>query len=206
MRLRLGQVVFCVLCSLASAAWADIQVTYVGDNPWSNSGFPSTGGTGMIASQQAGVATLEKTFTSLGDVPIIVHQGPTPASGMETIHIDERVRNNTGVNWTDFHLDVQLIDASPNLVVDFLNVSNPTGEFNNIMTMPNALWLIGPVPNGSEFSLSFDLKLTAPEGGFNLFGIHETPSIPEPSTLVLANCALLGLSHIVRRRIRLIVS
>jgi hypothetical protein len=182
----------------ASVAHADIEVTHVGTNPFP--GFPNTGGTGTIAGQQPGSATLEKTFTSLGDIPVIIDGGPLPANGMDTIRITERIRNNTGRAWTDFHLGVGLIDASPNLQVDFLNVTNPTGEFTSFMAMPRALWFFGNVPNGAIPSISFDVKVTGATGAFYLFGIHETPSIPEPTTLALAGCCLLGLSAFAHRR------
>jgi hypothetical protein len=69
-------------------------------------------------------------------------------------------------------------------------VENPRGEFTSIMPMANALWLIGPVLDGDNFSISFDLQLTTPEGAYSLFGIHEYPTVPEPATLALAGCAL----------------
>ena len=82
----------------------------VGDNPF----FASSGGTGNVVTfdpnQQ--VAVLEKTFTTLGDVPIIIDR--TSSQGVDTFHVDERVRNDTGVDWTDFHFVVELIDANQN--------------------------------------------------------------------------------------------
>jgi PEP-CTERM motif-containing protein len=199
MNTRLGNAtLFCFVVVSASVAHAAIEVTYVGNNPFP--GFPNTGGTGMISSQQPGTATLEKTFTSLGDIPIIIDGGPLPASGMDTIRINERIRNNTGRTWTDFHLGVGLIDASPNLQVDFLNVTNTTGEFTSFMTMPRALWFFGNVPNGDIATIGFDVKVTGGTGAFYLFGIHEFPTVPEPTTLVLAGCGLFGFGHRVRRR------
>jgi hypothetical protein len=175
-----------VLAAPASAT----QVTHVGDNP-----FPccaNTGGTGNIAGQDADSATLEKDFTSLGDIPFIVNGGPSV--GVQTFHIDERVRNNTGVDWSDFHFLVQSIDANPDLKVEFLNVSNPTGEWTTIdATLPGVLTLLGLVEDGDIFSLSFDLQITTSTDAFFLFGVHEFPTVPEPGTLMLVGSGLAGL-------------
>ena len=108
--------------------------------------------------------------------------------------------NDTGVDWSDFHLVVQSIDANPDLLVEFLNVSNPTGEFTSIMPMDNALWLIGPVLDGGTFSLSFDLQITTSQDAYFLFGIHEYPTVPEPGTLALVIPGLFGLWLTRRRR------
>jgi hypothetical protein len=97
--------------TLASPASALIEVTYVGDNPWSDDGFPSTGGTGEVEAQDGQGATIAKRFTALGAIPIIVDAGPSPQSGVESIRIHERITNDTGVDWSDFHFLVGSIDA-----------------------------------------------------------------------------------------------
>jgi hypothetical protein len=178
----------------ASAALAGTSVEYVGVNPFS--GFTSTGGTGAIAGQQTGEATIEKTFTSLGDVPIILHS--SPSAGLDVLRINERVRNNTGVDWTDFHFLFDPIDANPALNVAFLNITNPTGEWTSILPGPNSLTLLGSVPNGGIFSLSFDLQISSVAGSYDLFGIHEYPTVPEPTTVALLGLPLAG--WVLRRR------
>ena len=186
----------------ATAYATELTVTYVGDNPFPD--FVSTGGTGTIESQTAGQsAVLTKTFTALGDVPIILHSNPS--SGTDTIHIDERVTNDTGVDWTDFHLIFGEIDNSSLLSIEFLNVANPTGEFTTITSTTNLLSLFGDVPTGTTFSLSFDLQANSDPGAFDLFGIREVPStVDEPAALALIGLsAILGFS-LRRRRTRLL--
>ncbi len=189
-------VVSCLFGIMASSASAEITVSEVGVNPFP--AFPSTGGTGIIEGQQDGTATLAKTFTALGDVPIILHRNPT--IGTDTIRINERVRNNTGVTWTDFHFLMQPIDANPLLGVSFQNITNPTGEWTTITPGLNSLTLLGSVPDGGTFSISFDLVVSSSAGSFDLFGIHEFPSIPEPSTLALLACSFVGLMSRPRGR------
>jgi hypothetical protein len=140
--------------------------------------------------------TVEKTFTSIADLPIIVNGGPS--TGTDILHIDERVRNNTGVDWTDFHFMMTPIDANPNLSVSFLNVTNPTGDWTSITPAPDMLTLVGHVPAGGIFSLSFDLAISSDKDAYNLFAIHEVPSVPEPSTLALLGCSLVGLLRVRR--------
>jgi PEP-CTERM motif len=184
---------------ISSAARADMTVIAVGDN--GHIGFENTGGSGSMEGQGNGQVTILKTFTKLGDIPIIVSGGPLPvANGMDTLHVSERVTNNTGVPWTDFHYLAGLIDAASSLQIDFLNFANPTGEFTSSTPSFRALTLLGNVPDGHTFSVSFDLKVTGQPNSFYEYGIHETPSVPEPATISLAAGSLLGLMFLARRR------
>jgi hypothetical protein len=180
--------VLALVGSAAPAAASSIEVSYVGQNPW----FDSPGGTGSVEGQDGETATIVKDFTAVADIPIIIDAGPSPLGGVESIRINERVRNNTGVDWTDFHFVVQGIDANPGLLVEFLNVANPTGEWATIdAATPGVLSLYGSVPDGGIFSIGFDLQITTPEGAYSLFAIHEFPTVPEPAMLGLAGGVLL---------------
>ena len=167
-------------------AQAVLSVESVGVNPFP--GFESTGGTGNINAESE---VITKDFTAIGDVPIILHTNPS--TGTDVIHIDERVINDTGIEWTDFHLTFGSIDANPALSVEFLNVTNPTGEFTTISPSTDLLSLFGTVAAGDTFSLSFDLEANSQAGSFDLFGIHEVPSITtvdEPAVLALTGLSL----------------
>jgi hypothetical protein len=186
---------------IAAAANAGVVATgvtsiTVGDNPF----FPPSGGTGDVASfdPNAQTAVLEKDFTQIGDIPIIIDRGPS--QGVDTFHIDERVKNDTGVDWTDFHFVFQSIDANQALNVSFLNVANPTGEWTSSFPEPNQLTLFGLVPAGGIFSLSFDLQMNDQKDAFALFAIHEFPSVPEPTTLALTGLGLAAICAGRRRR------
>jgi hypothetical protein len=114
LRVRLvSAILLGLVWTAASPASALIEVTYVGDNPWFDNGFPTTGGTGQVEGQDGQSATITKDFTSVGLIPIIVDAGPSPQGGVESIRINERITNNTGVDWTDFHYLFGSIDANP---------------------------------------------------------------------------------------------
>jgi hypothetical protein len=184
--------------AISSVSLAAVAIDDVGTNPFPD--FPATGGTGTFNNTELG-AVVTKDFTSLGDVPIIINDGPS--TGLDTMQISERVTNHTGVDWTDFHLIVQSIDASPALSVGFLNVVNSTGQWTSQSTGADFLSLFGLVKDGDTFSLSFNLAISASPDSFNLFGIHETPSVPEPGSLVLMAVGTIGLlGYAVRRRLR----
>src|SRR5262245_8445986 len=108
-------VAFCLLGWSASSALADYVIEYAGDNPWGvgpDPIFPNTGGTATHTD-----TSVEKWFTSLGDIPIIIHWESSQSTGVivngapldepgpvEFLHITETVHNNSGQDWTDFHL------------------------------------------------------------------------------------------------------
>jgi hypothetical protein len=185
---------------LAAGAQAGVATGVTSITVGPNNFIPPTGlGDADVVSFDPSLqkAVLEKTFEHLGDIPIIIDRGPS--QGVDTFHIDERVRNDTGVDWTDFHLKFDSIDANPLLTVSFLNVDNPTGEWKGIVSDPDELSLFGSVPAGGTFSLSFDLQMTDSPGAFALFGIRETPTIPEPTTLALMGLGLAGIARAGRR-------
>jgi len=185
-----------------SSAVATTMITHVGDNPYSK--FPATGGTGTFTnSNVASQAVVIKDFSSLGDIPIILSTSLSiDGNGTSSLLINERITNHTGIDWTDFHLVFGVIDAGAPFTFAFQNVTNSTGDFSSIVTNPNLVTFSGgTIPNGTTFSIGFNAFVTDTPGLNNLlYGIHEFPSVPEPSSVALLAMGSFGLTGYALRR------
>lgn len=73
--------------ALASPASALIAVAHVGDDPWSDGGFPGPGGAGQVDEQDRRSATLAKGFTALGTIPIVSDARPSPEGARSLLGI-----------------------------------------------------------------------------------------------------------------------
>jgi hypothetical protein len=202
-----------ILCSLvlivslsASSGYASILEVEVGPNQFQ--GFPSPGGDGDGFIAGGGFSlTIEKFFTAFGEIPVILNTQRDMRDGTDTYSVTERIVNNSGLDWTDFHLNVEPIDANMDLVVNFLNPVVNTSNPIVFQQMPGMLWLFGLIPDGTDISISFQLQVTS-GGGFDLFGIHEFPTrdgiVPELGSLATwAGLAFVGIGAgptILRRR------
>jgi hypothetical protein len=202
----LGGAVVLSLALWAGSAVASIQDVTVGPNPFP--GFPSPGGTGNgIISGGGFTLTIEKFFTVYGEIPLILDTDRDPIDATDVYSVTERISNDTGVDWLDFHLVLDPIDAHPSLMLLFDNFQvNSAPNPLTFQAVPGALSIFGLIPDGSEISISYDLVASSVGGSNDLFGIHEFPSVdggvPELSSLVtwvgLALVVTMGITRPMR--------
>lgn len=117
------------------------------------------------------------------------------------------IDNDTGVTWTDYHVDVTMSQ-----IFSFTNVT-VGGSWSQVVTAPTlvsgsyvgsidfyAAPFGAPVPNGGILNFSYTLTFS----GSVSFSEQLTPSstpVPEPGTFALVACGLMGLLVLQRRKI-----
>jgi hypothetical protein len=158
--------------------------------------FESPGGSGTT-NGGGGTWTVTKDFASLAVIRLGVDNVQLPPAQPVTIQVDELIANNTGVDWTDFHLEVEPVDAPLDLLVQYNNVVAPVGF--TTQTMDNTLWVFGSVPNGDDMLLVYEMEVSSIIGGTALFAVREHPTVPEPSTAALVVlCAVMAIGTTLR--------
>ncbi len=136
---------------------------------------------------------LSKEYDLIGDMFLI---SAVNTGGLYTLF--ENITNNTGIDWTDFHweLDEEFGD------VTFVNVDTggafPNVSFANGNTVA---WADGGiVPAGSTFVATVTLGVANPNGGLFLVQQLPTITIPEPLTATFGLLSLAALSTATNRR------
>jgi len=153
--------------------------------------------------------------------PIVITFTQTAANAVPNIVIDdEAITNQTGINWTDFHME--LTDGgdaafNPGLTaasggpppIGFSIAPFTTAAFSGGPAGPNTILNIagGVVPNGTTWfpgagaNGDGSLYITATphtSQPFEVFTLKEVPSVPEPG--IAAGCIGLGLALVRRRK------
>jgi hypothetical protein len=156
--------------------------------------------------------------------PVIITFKQVAADAVPLIVINDEILNNeTGVTWTDFHME--LIDHGDAWFDEQLtNASNGGDGFSIFPFTQQSFSPAGPnptkfdifgggtIPDGTSFfpgNGPFDGELFIrtrtgtgePGDPFTIFALKEFPTIPEPSTLALAAFGLLGTGCRRRKRV-----
>ena len=166
----------------------------------------------------------ESSFSSVGP---IVHTVQVPTSA--DLHFDfingtgirwvETVTNNTGVDWTDFHVTlgapVVFRPGHPS-IPEFVDGSDLSTNVAGLIN-PNGWTVTANLPPGSR-DITFDFTANPLSGGGESFSYYmaiqgidsnvigqdftvtQTPSVPIPAAVWLFGSGLLGLVGIVRRK------
>jgi hypothetical protein len=149
-----------------------------------------------------------KRFDSTGYIDIEFQVRNSQPEGITEYLLSEFVDNNTGINWSGYILQLgfgtgaQFTQSTSSDALDFdapgFDTPPTSAAFANvaladdILVFSNGLHSTGLQP--------YTFRIDVPDG-ITLFTLRQTPiPVPEPSTLVLAAGAALGLAAIKRRR------
>ena len=135
-----------------------------------------------------------KNFDKLGfiDVSLVsFSDGPTDHPDMD---YTETVNNNTGIKWTDFEIS---IISAPNgsKFVPAVIFNEPFGP--GVISLNGQLITFAGgtgLPSGQTFKPEFTID--SPVGASGTYVIRETPTVPEPSGLVLIGLGIASVANL----------
>jgi hypothetical protein len=148
--------------------------------------------------------TFDKTFESNATPMVIRLTVGHAAVGGGPFTVTENIKNETGVEWSDYHISLQ---NAPNGSV-FANFENSTLGGFTLDPAPGssttALNFTGKLANGSTGSANFMLSLNDPGAGnsytLNLVQSPSTQPVPVPMAGWLFGSGLLALRGRMRRK------
>jgi hypothetical protein len=146
-----------------------------------------------------------KRFDHNGNIDIEFHVAPS--QGVTEYQVFESVDNATGVNWNRYNMSLgfgvgaAFVPSPPGdgLDFDFPNFDTPptSSAFPNVALGEDNLTFSGGIQGSAAEMFTFrvdvpDLESTVVPGG--VFTLRQTPvPVPEPSAIVLASIAIVGL-------------
>ena len=159
------------------------------------------------------IVVTQKDYVGIGPVDLVFDLSDT--GGTTEYLFVEGVQNNTGVDWSGYHLELGFgqgagfvkssagdgldFDA-PDFNSDFFFDPSP-GFFPTVSVTEDDVIASGGVMPDFAFAGNFLFHVDVPDG-ISSFTIRQSPlaAVPEPSTLTLGSLGLLGLAMYGRRR------
>lgn len=157
------------------------------------------------------IVVTQKDYVGIGPVDLVFDVEDT--GGVTEYHFIEGVQNNTGLDWTSYHIELGFgtgasfvkstagdgldFDA-PDFNSDFF--FNPVpGFFPSVSVTEDDVIASGGVMPGPSFAGYFRFHVDVPDG-ISSFTIRQSPIVPESSTMSLAAAGLAALAFYARRR------
>ena len=163
----------------------------------------------MVGDSPNDIFVLQKDYTGIGVVDLVFTT--SDSGGTTEYKVTEGVFNNTGVDWTGYHIELGFgtgVGFVPSTTGDGLDFDSPDfnstidfnpapGFFPTVLALEDDLIASGGVMANFTYAGNFIFHVDVPDG-ISQFTIRQSPiPVPEPSATVML---LLGAALTVRRR------
>ena len=212
----------CVLAALAVSTGASLQAGEVTGFSW-YSGVASVASTSIspptvpnnddVAGPSPNTIFItQKDYVGIGPVDLVFDV--TASGGVTEYLFIEGVFNNTGLNWSSYHIELGTgngLGFAKSLPGDGLDFDSPDfnspfnfnpapGFFPSVSVTEDDVFASGGVMPNLSFAGYFRFSVDVPDG-ITSFTVRQSPvAVPEPSTWILGSLGLLGLAAFRRRR------
>jgi hypothetical protein len=171
-----------------------------------NSNNDDFSGPGAAAPNSIGATKVFKRNTPMFQTFKFARSG-----GATEYYFSERVTNNTGVDWLDYHFNLIGLNGGLDFDTDSdpqksqktppptsAGSGDPKNNFRTLNHQPGSIdWSGGLVKDGGSVFLTFSIDVP---DSISTFTLQETPSpVPEPTTLLLVGTTAAGLGLACRR-------